>query len=57
MFEKETFNRLKTIFLKSITKDIGVLIKNELLQNKSTLADKSSDEIYIEEEKTFEEKN
>ena len=32
MFEKETFNRLKTIFLKSITKDIGVLIKNELLR-------------------------
>ena len=45
IFEKAKL-RLKTIILKSITKDIEVLIKNELLRNKSTLADESSDEIY-----------
>ena len=45
IFEKAKL-RLKTIILKSITKDIEVLIKNELLRNKSTLADKSSDDIY-----------
>ena len=33
----------------SITKDIEILIKNELHQSKSTLADKSSDEIYRKE--------
>ena len=46
MFEKAKFNRLKTIILKSITKDIDVLIRNELLCIKDTLADKLSDEIY-----------
>ena len=43
--EKPRFNRLKTIILKSITKDIEVLIKNELLRNKYTLTNKFSDEI------------
>ena len=42
MFEKAKFNRLKISILKSITIDIEVLIKNELLRNKYTLADKSS---------------
>ena len=49
IFEKAKFDRLKTIILKSITKDIEVLIRNELLRNKHTLADKSSDEIYKKE--------
>ena len=49
MFEKAKFNRLKTIILKSITKDIDVLIRNELLCIKDTLADKLSDEIYKKE--------
>ena len=49
IFEKAKFDRLKTIILKSITKDIEVLIRNELLGNKHTLADKSSDEIYKKE--------
>ena len=40
---------MKTIILRSITKDIEVLIRNELLQTKYTLADKSSDEIYKKE--------
>ena len=44
--EKAKFNRLKTIILTSSAKDIEVLIRNELLRNKYTLADKSSDEIY-----------
>ena len=48
-FEKTKINRLKTIIFKSITKDIEVLIGNELLRNKYTLADKSSDEIYKKE--------
>ena len=34
IFEKAKFNRLKTIILKSTTKDIEVLIRNELLRNK-----------------------
>ena len=37
------------MILKSITKDNEVLIKNKLLRNKYTLADKSSDEIYKKE--------
>ena len=49
IFEKAKFNRLKTTILKSITKDIEVLIRNELLRNKNTLADKSGDEIYKKE--------
>ena len=49
IFEKAKFDRLKTIILKSINKDIEVLIRNELLRNKHTLADKSSDEIYKKE--------
>ena len=36
---------MKIIILKTITKDTEVLIRNELLWNKYTLADKSSDEI------------
>ena len=43
--EKARFNRLKTIILKSITKDIEVSIKNELLRNKYTLTNKFCDEI------------
>ena len=49
IFEKAKFNRLKTTILKSITKDIEVLIRNELLRKKNTLADKSGDEIYKKE--------
>ena len=49
IFEKAKFNRLKTIILKMITKDIEVLIRNELLLNKYTLAEKTSDEIYKKE--------
>ena len=49
IFEKAKINRLKTIILKSITKDIEVLIRNELLWNKYTLTDKSIDEIYKKE--------
>ena len=46
IFEKAKFNRLKAIILKSITKDIEVIIRNELLCNKYTLANQSSNEIY-----------
>ena len=49
IFEKAKPDRLKTIILKSITKDIEVLIRNELPRNKYTLSDKSSDEIYKKE--------
>ena len=42
IFEKAKFNRLKAIILKSITKDIEVIIRNELLCNKYTLANQSS---------------
>ena len=49
IFEKAKFDRLKTIVSKSITKDIEILIRNELLRNKYTLSDKSSDEIYKKE--------
>ena len=44
IFEKAKFDRLKTIILKSITKDTEVLIRNELLWNKYALADKLIDE-------------
>ena len=37
---------MKTVILKSITKDIEVLITNELFRNTYTLAEKVSDEIY-----------
>ena len=40
---------MKTIILKSITKDIEDLIKNELLRNKYTLPEKLSDEMYKKE--------
>ena len=40
---------MKTIILKSITKDIEDLIRNGLLRNKYTLPEKSSDEIYKKE--------
>ena len=40
---------MKTVILKSITKDIEVLITNELLRNTYTLAEKVSDEIYKKE--------
>ena len=40
---------MKTIILKSITKDIEDLIRNKLLRNKYTLPEKSSDEIYKKE--------
>ena len=49
IFEKLKLDRLKTIILKSITKDIEDLIRNELLRNKYTLPEKSSDEIYKKE--------
>ena len=49
IFEKAKFNRLKTIILKSITKFTEVLIRNELLWNKYTLAEKLIDEIYKKE--------
>ena len=48
-FEKLKLDRLKTIILKSITKDIEDLIRNELLRNKYTLPEKSSDKIYKKE--------
>ena len=47
IFEKEKFSRLKTAILKSITKNIEILIRNELLQNKYTLEDKSVMKYYI----------
>ena len=49
IFEKAKLDRLKTIILKSIIKDIEELIRNELFRNKYTLSDKSSDEIYKNE--------
>ena len=49
IFEKVKLDRLKTIILKSITKDTEDLIRNELLRNKYTLPEKSSDEIYKKE--------
>ena len=39
IFERVKLDRLKTIILKSITKDIEVLIRNELLRNKYTLSE------------------
>ena len=47
IFEKEKFGRLKTAILKSIAKNIEILIRNELLQNKYTLEDKSVMKYYI----------
>ena len=51
MLERAKFDRLKTIILKRYwsIKDINVLIRNELLRNKYTLTDRSSDEIYKKE--------
>ena len=49
IFEKAKFDRLKTIILKSITRDIEVLIRNELLWNKYTLVDKLIDEKHKKE--------
>ena len=49
IFEKAKLDRLKTIILKSIIKDLEELIRNELFRNKHTLSDKSSDEIYKNE--------
>ena len=49
IFEKAKFDRLKTIILKSITKDIEVLIRNELLWKKYTLVDKLIDEKHKKE--------
>ena len=49
MLEKVKLDRLKTIILKSITKNIEDLIRNELPRNKNTLPEKSSDEIYKKE--------
>ena len=49
IFEKVKLDRLRTNILKSITKDIEDLIRNELLRNKYTLLEKSSDEIYKKE--------
>ena len=46
MFEKVKLDRLKTIILQSITKDIEDLIRNELLRDKYTLPEKLSDEIH-----------
>ena len=55
VFEKAKFNRLKIIVLKSITKDIEAVIRNELLRNKYTLADKLNNEIYKEQTKILRE--
>ena len=49
IFEKVKLDRLKTTILKIITKDIEDLIRNELLRNKYTLPEKSSDKIYKKE--------
>ena len=49
IFEKEKPDRLKTIILQSITKDIDDSIRNELLRNKYTLSEKSSDGTYQNE--------
>ena len=49
IFEKVKLDRLKTIILKSITKDTEDLIRDGLLRNKYTLPEKSSDEIYKKE--------
>ena len=49
IFEIAELKRLKTIILKTITKDIEDLIRNELVRNKYILSDKSSDEIYKNE--------
>ena len=49
IFEKVKLDRLKATIIKSITKDIEDLIRNELLRNKYTLPEKSSDEIYKKE--------
>ena len=49
IFEKVKFDRLKTIILKSITKDIEDLSRNELLRNKYTWPEKSSDKLYKKE--------
>ena len=49
MFEKVKLDRLKTIILQSITKDIEDLIRNELLGDKYTLPEKLSDEIHKKE--------
>ena len=49
MFEKVKLDRLKTIILQSITKDIEDLIWNELLGDKYTLPEKLSDEIHKKE--------
>ena len=47
---------MKTVLLKSINKDIEVLIRNELLGKKCTLADQSSDEMYKKQINMFREK-
>ena len=49
IFVKLKLDRLKAIILKSVIKDIEDLIRNELLRNKYTLPEKSSDEIYKKE--------
>ena len=46
---------MKAVILKSITKDIEVLITNELIRNTYTLAEKASDEIYKKEINTLKE--
>ena len=45
IFEKIKVDRLKLIILKSITRDIEDLIRNELLRNKYTLTEKARDEM------------
>ena len=55
IFVKLKLDRLKAIILKSIIKDIEDLIRNELLRNKDTLPEKSSDEIYKREINMFRE--
>ena len=46
---KQNLLHSRQSFFTSITKDIEVLIKNELLRNKSFLTDKSSHEMYRKE--------
>ena len=57
IFEKVKLDRLKATIIKSITKDIEDLIRNELLRNKYTLPEKSSDEIYKKEIKMLREES
>ena len=49
MFEEVKLNELKNLISKQISKDIKVLIQNELVRNSSTFNEKSHDELYKRE--------